>query len=194
MAERRADRVPVWGLGSSLAAWLQRGDFDSVTATISALAARDADRRWVMTSALIGVGLAHMTTAAALRPAAPAGRVVLALGGLATLGVAAAPQPSGDGSSGLHTGFATVAFLSLAVWPAFSALRTVARAAVAFRRPLVFRSPVALGATAVLVGEMVWFFVELRSDGQLIGLSERLAAGSQALWPMAAVLLAGRNG
>ena len=72
-------RVPLWGLVSSLAApvlliggWtvaatVQPVPFDSVVRTISDLAARDTPHRWLMTSALVGVGLSHLATASALR-------------------------------------------------------------------------------------------------------------------------------
>ena len=43
-----------------------------------------------------------------------------------------------------------------------------------------------------LLGLLGWFATELYGDGGLIGLSERVLAGSQALWPLAVVLLARR--
>ncbi|MDP9417533.1 MAG: hypothetical protein M3P48_06825, partial [Actinomycetota bacterium] len=36
-----------------------------------------------------------------------------------------------------------------------------------------------------------WFAVELRSDSPRVGLAERMAAGAQALWPLAVVAGAG---
>jgi len=60
--------------GWTVAAALQPGSFDQVTGTISALAGYAATDRWVMTLALAGVGICHVVTALALRPAAaPAG-------------------------------------------------------------------------------------------------------------------------
>jgi hypothetical protein len=182
--------VPWWGLVSSSAApvllvggWTvaasrQRGGFDSATETISALAAHGADDRWVMTTALAGLGLCHMVSAAAVRDAAPAGRTALAVGGLATLLVAATPLPAdGDGSPG-HTAAAGCAFLALAVWPALS----WRPAAVGLLRPVP-----SLTAAAVLCGLVTWFGVELVADAGRIGLSERAAAGAQALWPLCVV-------
>jgi hypothetical membrane protein len=143
-----SDRTPWWGLVSSVAApvlliggWTvaagrQRGGFDPVVETISALAAHGADDRWLMTTALAGLGACHVTTALALRSAASPGRVLLALGGVATLLVAA--------------------------------------------------------AGAVLLGLVGWFFVELVADTYRVGLSERVAAGAQSLWPLAAALGARR--
>lgn len=177
------DRTPRWGLASAAAApvlliggWtvaaaLQRGGFDAVTGTISALAARDADRRWVMTAALAAVGACHLTTAAALRSAATPGRVGLAAGGVGILLVAAFPLPAGDGTSGSHTLAAGLAFGALSVWPALASRRRTDRL-----------------AAAALLAVLAWFVAELATDGTHVGLSERTAAAAQSLWPLAAAL------
>jgi hypothetical membrane protein len=187
-------RVRSWALVSSIAApilliggWtlaaaVQPVPFSSVVRTISELAARDTPHRWLMTSALVGVGLAHLATAAALAPAAPAGRLLHGLGGLATLLVAAFPLPAGGGSSRAHTAAAAVAFVSLAVWPAFAWRR---HTSVALLEPRV-----SAAATCALLLALAWFFAEMRTGGQRVGLAERVAAGSQALWPLAVVLSA----
>lgn len=179
----RSGRTPWWGLASSLAApvlliggwtWaahLQHGGFDQVVRTISALAARDADDRWLMTTALVGVGACHLTTAFALRPAAAPGRLLLALGGVGTLLVAAFPLPEGAGSSSVHTAAAAVAFGSLAAWPLLAG-RPVTRNVL---------------AGVVLLGLVGWFVAELAADSPRVGLAERVAAGAQALWPLVAV-------
>ncbi len=189
-------RTPWWGLVSSLAApvlliggwtWAagrQQGGFDPVVETISALAARDADDRWLMTSALVGLGACHLTTALALRGAALPGRVVLAGGGVATVLVAAYPLPGGDEGSPAHTAVAALSFGALAVWPLL-ARRPVGVAALA-TRPSV-------AAGVVLTGLVGWFVVELVTDSARVGLSERVAAGAQAVWPLVAAWSTGRR-
>src|SRR5664279_1592700 len=163
--------------GWTLAAARQPHGYDAVRDTISALAARGATDRWVMTAALAGLGACHVITATGLRPARGAGRMVLAFGGVATVLVAAFPEPS-QGGSEAYTVAASLAFTSLAIWPAF-AVRRVPGA------PLL--TPTAcVAATAVLLGLMTWFAVELR--GGQTGSAERAAAGAQALWPLAVVL------
>ena len=181
--------VPWWGLVSSAAApvlliggWTvaasrQQGAFDPAVETISALAAHGADDRWVMTAALAGLGLCHLTTAAALREAAPIGRGVLALGGVATVLVAAFPLPADDSGSLAHTAAAGTAFVALAVWPAFAGHRDA---------PWPLRPAATVAATVVLVGLLGWFGAELSADAGRVGLAERATAGAQALWPMAA--------
>src|SRR5579862_57105 len=157
--------VPWWGLVSSvaapvllvggwtLAAGLQPGSFDAVTGTISSLAAVGATDRWVMTLALAGVGACHVVTGLALRPAAPAGRLILMSGGVAVMLVAAFPEAAGGGWSGPHTIWATVGFVTLTVWPL--AARTRGPWAPAWLRP-----GAGAGATAVLLGLLVWFATE----------------------------------
>ncbi|MHA3703619.1 DUF998 domain-containing protein [Jatrophihabitans sp. YIM 134969] len=159
--------------------------YSAVSQTISALAARDATDRWIMTAGLALLGLAHVGTALGLGPAVrtPA-RAVLALGGLATLAVALFPQPAGDGSSAAHVTSATVGFVALTVWVALAVDRSAAW-------PL--RPPATTVATVVLAGLLVTFGLTI--SGDVVGVTERLLAAAQALWPLVAVagLLATRR-
>lgn len=195
-------RVPVWGLMSSMAApllliggWtlaagIQPRHFDAVVRTISDLAAHGTPHRWLMTSALVGVGLSHLVTASALGCARAAGRLVLGLGGLATVLVAAFPLPAGDGSSAAHTAAAAVAFGSLAVWPGL-AWKYPAKPGRAV--PVLLGPQACAAAVCLLLVLLAWFFVEQLLSGPRIGLAERVAAGSQALWPLAVVVSARRS-
>jgi hypothetical membrane protein len=194
-------RVPWWGLVSSLAApllliggWtlaaaIQPMPFDSVGHTISDLASRDMPSRWLMTSALVGVGLSHLVTACALGCAASAGRLVLGLGGLATFLVGAFPLPAAGASSSAHTAAAAVAFISLAVWPAFAWQRS----RVPGRTMEVLGLTVSAAATGTLLLLLTLFLAEQLMNGQRVGLAERVAAGAQALWPLAVVLSVRRS-
>jgi hypothetical membrane protein len=168
-----------------LAAAIQPAPFDAVVRTISELAALHTPHRWLMTSALVGVGLSHLTTAYALAPAAAPGRLIHGLGGLATLCVAAFPLPGGGGSSAAHTAAATVAFSSLALWPAFAGVRhhVAGKAVVHVLAPWV-----SAAATSALLLTLAWFVAELLFAGPMVGLAERVAAGAQAIWPLVVVL------
>ncbi len=186
-------RIPWWAVASagvapvlliggwSLAEARQPPGYNPIRDTISALAALGATDRWVMTSALAGLGACHVVTATGLRPARRGGRIVLGAGGAATVLVAAFPQPA-HGNSAAHTVAATVAFVSLGAWPVLAARR---RAPV----PLMRRLPSAL-ASGVLLGLVVWFAAELHGGQR--GLAERVASGAQALWPLLVVLAARR--
>jgi hypothetical membrane protein len=190
--------VPWWGLlsataapvlligGWTVAAAQQRVRFDPVVETISALAARGATDRWIMTVGLTGLGVCYIVTATALRPAATAGRLVLAGGGVATVLVAAFPLPADDSGSTAHGVFAGVGFLTLAAWPALAVRRSA-------RAPAVLRPAAGVPAAAVLLGLVAWFGAELAAERGLVGLSERAAAGAQAIWPLATVILARRE-
>ncbi|MBG6066494.1 DUF998 domain-containing protein [Micromonospora ureilytica] len=197
--------VPRWALlsaggaplfligGWTLAQAAQSDGFDPVRQTISALAATGADHRWIMTIGLAGLGLCHLTTALGLVSAAPAGRGLLALGGLATLVLVAFPQNPGGGST-THAVAAGVAFGALAVWPALAVPR---RATPSLdrehRHPPAPVRRVALTAAALLLGLVGWFGVEFFTDGTWIGLTERLAAAAEAGVPLAAVLVSRRR-
>jgi len=170
--------------GWTLGAARQPVGFDSVRDTISALAASGASDRWIMTTGLAGLGVCHVVTALGLRPAALSGRLLLATGGVATFLVAVFPQPAG-GSSPVHVLAAAAAFGALSVWPA-----------LAWRRGWrgLLRPAVSIGAAVALLGLLGWFTAEVYGGGgDLVGLTERLLAGSQALWPLAVVLVARRR-
>lgn len=181
--------VPRWGLlpavaaplamigGWSLAQALQPA-FNPVTETISALATAERAAPDVLGAALVLTGLAHVGTAAALRPLRPAARLALALGGLGTLAVGLLPVDRFSLPHGIAAG---TAFAALALWPALAARRSGHG---------VERPAVALAATAGL-GALVLVFVTLLADGDPtlpVGLTERLASGAQALWPLVVVL------
>ena len=186
-------RTAWWGLMSSsaapvlliggwtLAAARQGRAFDPVSQTISELAAHGSHDRWVMSGALVGVGICHVVTASALRPAASVGRLVLAAGGTATVLVAAYPLTVGAGSSRAHTLVAMVALGALAIWPAAAWRRSPGT-------PAALRPAVSAAAALGLLGALAWFGYELSQDGDQIGLTERVAAGSQAVWPLAVVV------
>jgi hypothetical protein len=126
-----------------------------------------------MTVALLAVGLCDVVTGAGLRPARWAGRIALMAGGVATVMVAAFPQPVRGNGVG-HTIAAAIAFTALALWPV-----------MAVRRPAgvpVLSFAFALSATAVTVGLLVWFTLEIHGSHR--GLAERGAAVTEVLWPL----------
>nr|GID83611.1 hypothetical protein Ade03nite_25350 [Actinoplanes derwentensis] len=175
--------------GWTLAARRQPIGFDSTVDTISALAARGATDRWLMTAALIGVGVCHVVTALGLSQPARAGRIVLGLGGVATALVAVFPLPIA-GPAPEHAVVAGLAFAALAVWPAFAWRRHSRSPAGLY--PAVLRPVVAFAAAVVLLGLVGWFTTTLTGVGPT-GLAERVAAGAQACWPLVVVLSCRRS-
>ncbi len=182
-------RIPAWAVATAAAAPValmtglfvgasrQPATYDALRDTISALAAYGASDRWIMTSALVLVGLSYLATAYGLAPVRWSGRAVLALGGLGTICVAVFAQPA-NGNSHAHTVSATVAFAALALWPICAAQRNPPG-------PLLAVTP-SIVATLVLVSLVAWFFVQLHGGDR--GLAERLAAVAESLWPLAVVV------
>lgn len=184
--------VPWWGVvcsvaapvllvgGWTLAASLQP-QFDPVSGTVSALAAVGASDRWVMTGTFVVVGACYLLTALALRPAGTAGRLVLVIGAVAGMLVAANPERAGDVYPWGHIIWATIGLAGVTFWPAGAWRRGGAV-------PWGLRPAVAAVAVAVLFALVIWFAVELITGSGQVGLAERAAGTAQALWPLAVVL------
>ncbi len=170
--------------GWTLAAALQPSTYDPITDTISALAGYAATDRWVMASALFGLGLCHIATAAGLPAAAVPGRLTQGVGGISTCAVAFLPL-SVVGSSIAHGIAAGMAFVALAIWPAL-AWRTEPGT------PWVLTRTASVAATVVLL-VLVALFEFTLAGGVIGGLTERLAAGAQALWPLIVVVVVRRQ-
>jgi hypothetical protein len=184
--------VPWWGVVSSvaspvvlvagwtIAAVLQPRPFNQVADTVSALAAIGAADRWVMTLVFLVVGACDVVTAAALRSAAPAGRVILIAGAVSGMAVAGYPQ-NARGGLVAHAVWAALAVAGLAAWPAG-----------AWRRgrsvPWGLRPAICAGAVAVQLVLVAWFVTELVAGAGQVGLAERVAGAAQAIWPLVVVL------
>ncbi|MEU3255119.1 DUF998 domain-containing protein [Streptomyces sp. NPDC006997] len=182
--------VPRWTLLSSgcaplllTAGWAVAGrlegpGYDPVSQTISVLAAYGSAGFWVMTGALLALGVCHLLTAWGLRAAAPAGRVALGGGGVTALLVALVPTPSSGGSL-RHGTVAAAGFLLLAVWPVLAAHRHPTA-------PWALRPAPALAATALMCAGALWYVVEANHQGAA-GVAERFVTSAQALWPFVVV-------
>ncbi|MEP7766216.1 DUF998 domain-containing protein [Sanguibacter sp. 26GB23] len=171
--------APVAMIGGWTLAQAQQPSFDPVRQTISDLATQASTAPWIMGTGLALTGVAHLVTAAGLRPVPRPARVLHALGGLATVAVAAFPS---DTHPGAHVVAASIGFGALATWPAWARRR---------RATGVLRPAVATTASVVLLALLVVFLLELwqvTSDGSATGLTERLVAGAQALWPLVVTL------
>ncbi|MFE1946637.1 DUF998 domain-containing protein [Streptomyces massasporeus] len=183
--------VPPWALVSSgcapvflimgwlVAASIEGHPYDPAAQTISVLAAPGHSGSWVMTAAFVALGFCHLLTAWGLRPAATAGRMALAAGGVSALVVAVVPAPSSGGSLS-HGSVVAVGFAVLAAWPVLAA-----RAGTAV--PWALRPFPSLGATAVMAVGAAWFLVELHLHG-VAGMAERAVTTLQSVWPFVVVL------
>jgi hypothetical membrane protein len=166
--------------GWTVATRLQPPSFDPVADTVSALAAVGAVDRWVMTLTFVVVAVCDLITAAALRPAGRAGRLILVAGAVAGLLVALNPE-HGGGDSVPHAIWATISVSGMALWPAGAWRRGPAV-------PWGLRPAACSGAVAVLLVLTAWFGAELVTGAGQAGLAERIVGVAQALWVLAVVL------
>jgi hypothetical protein len=168
--------------GWTIAARKQPVGYSSIRDTISSLAAQGAGDRWIMTSALAGIGFSYAVSAAGLPVAPMTGRIALAVGGIGTVLVAAFPQPA-SGNSVAHTVAAAVAFVALGAWPVLAIHRDS-------ENIFLHRGP-SVVATVASFGLLLWFVLEVH--GSYRGAAERSAALVEALWPLAVVVAARRT-
>ena len=184
--------VPWWGVVSSAAApvlmvggWTVAAGlqprFDPVADTVSALAAQGATDRWVMTLTFVVVGVCYVLTALALRPARTAGRLILIIGAVAGMLVAANPERVGDAYPWGHIIWASIGLVGVTAWPAGAGRRGSGV-------PWALRPAVAVATVAVLLALVMWFGAELITGSGQAGLAERVAGAAQACWPLAVVL------
>lgn len=161
--------------GWTWAAFQQPPGYDAVRESISALAALETPHRWIMTSAFVVTGLAHVATAALLPGVRTAGRWLLGGGGIATLLLAFVPLPSRTEGSTLHTVIAAVSLTLLALWPWLGA-----DAAAPSR---LGRRSAARTASVVLTAVVASLAVGNRS-GMPFGAHERIVSLLLVLWPL----------
>ncbi|KOV74684.1 membrane protein [Streptomyces sp. AS58] len=182
--------VPRWALLSSgcapvlmiagwaLAARLEGPSYDASAQTISVLAAHGAEGFWVMTAALLALGICHLLTAWGLRPAALPGRAALAAGGLSAFVVVLVPAPSSGGSL-RHGSAVAVGFTLLAAWPVLATVR-------GGTAPWGLRPLPSILATALMCLGAAWFVYEV-GQGGAPGIAERFVTSMQSLWPFVVV-------
>jgi len=183
--------VPWWGVASSVlapvilvsgwtvAADLQPHPFDAVRRSISALGAEGMPYQWVIAVTLVGVGVCHVATGLALRPAAEPGRILLVIGGVSGMLIGLNPQGAHSGSLP-HEAFSLIGVVVMTIWPM-----------AAIRRdpdvPFGLRPVAAYATTTVTLVFLAWFTIELFNGAQL-GLAERTVTADQSFWPLLVVL------
>ncbi|MGF1429617.1 DUF998 domain-containing protein [Kitasatospora sp. LaBMicrA B282] len=189
--------IPRWALVSAgcapaalIAGWLAAGllqgpGYDPARQTISSLEADGTPNRWLLVAALAALGCCHLVTALGLRPAAVAGRLALAGGGIASIMVALFPEPAHGGS--LRHGVITGAgFTLLCVWPCLAVRRSPAA-------PWALRPAPAVLVSLLMLAGAAWFLLAINTHGPA-GIAERLVTTTQSLWPLLVVLSCVRVG
>ena len=183
--------VPAWtvvsaGLSPVLATggWLVAGavqptSYSPIRKTISVMAGHAGTDRWIMTAALFLVGGCQLVTAAGLVGVRVPARILLAVAGLSSIGIAASPEPA-RGSTAQHLAWTSLGAVAIAVWPAFVARR-------APPRPLILSSYGCAVVTAVFIALLGWLVIETQG-GTDLGLAERLFLSIETCWPFAVAI------
>ena len=185
-------RIPWWGLVSAVVApvayiggWWWAGSlvtgYDPISSTVSDLAALGAPNRWLMTTALFVTGIAHIVTAVGMRPADPAGRSLLAVGGFGVLLVAWLPNSAVGHNVVSHMLATYLAIAALTLWPAVIARNQPGM-------PLVLRPRFGQVLTIAIAVLAVVTLADIVTGGATLGLRERTLTSVQALAPLAVVI------
>jgi hypothetical membrane protein len=166
---------PVLATGGWLVAdAVQPASYSPIRKTISVLAGHAGTDRWIMTGALFLVGGCQLLTAAGLAGVGVPARILLAVAGLSSIGIAVSPEPP-RGSTPQHLAWTALGAVAIAVWPAFVARR-------APPRPPILGSFGCAAVTAVFIVLLGWLVIETQG-GSHLGLAERLFLSTETCWP-----------
>ncbi len=170
-----AGLAPVVATGGWLVAdAVQPTSYSPIRKTVSVLAGHAGTDRWIMTGALFLVGGCQLVTAAGLAGVGVPARIVLAVAGLCSIGIAVSPEPA-RGSTPQHLAWTSLGAVTVAVWPAFVARR-------APPRPLILSSYGRAVVTAVFFALLGWLVIETQGGSDL-GLAERVFLSTETCWP-----------
>jgi hypothetical protein len=166
---------PVLATGGWLIAGAVQPTFYSpIRETVSVMAGHAGTDRWIMTGALFLVGGCQLVTAVGLVGVGVPARILLAVAGLCSVGIAVSPEPT-RGSTPQHLAWTSLGAVVLAVWPAFVARR-------APPRPLILSSYGRAVVTAVSMALLGWLVIETQGGSDL-GLAERPFLSIETCWP-----------
>lgn len=180
-----AGLAPVLLVGSwAIAGALQPGSYSPVRQTVSVLAGQAGADRWLMTTGLLLVGGCHLVTAAGLTGIPARARITLVIAGLASIGIAASPEPV-HGTSHEHLAWTVLGAAAITLWPALAASSSPTRS-------LLLSSRGAAAGTAVLVALLGWLIIETQG-GAMLGLAERVTTAAQTTLPFIIALALRRN-
>ena len=178
--------IAIIGPLQSVGGWLISGSlwpgYDPIKQTISDLASPESPVRTIQTGFFLFAALLELLVAWLATDIRMRARIVIALGAIATVGVAIFPSPL-IGSTPEHRFFAIASFIFFSAWPLF-AIDSKSK------NPALRPKPV-LWATLALTAVSVWFlWIWADKDSPITGVSERVLTTSQALY-LAIVLLVG---
>src|SRR6476661_9193205 len=111
-----AGLAPILLTGAYLIAGiLQPASYSPVRDTISVMAGQAGTDRWVMTGGIVLTGGCYLVTAAGLTGIRASARALLAVAGLAGIGIAVSPEPA-RGSTPQHLAWTMLGAVTITVW------------------------------------------------------------------------------
>lgn len=165
--------------GWIIAGLLQPPSYSPMQQTVSVMAGQHGADPWVMTTTLVLLGCCYLVTAAGLTGVPLPARVLLALAGVCSLGIAAAPERA-TGPTAVHLAWTVAGAIIIAIWPAAAGWGSQYSSFVLSARGRYL-------ATAVFLALLGWLVVETQG-GTLLGLAERLDTSVQTTWPFVVAL------
>jgi len=159
---------------------VQPAAYSPIRKTVSVMAGHAGTDRWIMTGALFLVGGCQLVTAAGLAGVRVPARILLAVAGLSSIGIAASPEPV-VGSTPQHLAWTALGAVAFAVWPAFVVQR-------ARPRPLILGRYCCAAVTAVFLVLLGWLVIETQGGSDL-GLAERLSVSTETCWPFVVAVI-----
>jgi hypothetical protein len=162
-----------------ISAWIvadaaQSESYSPMRETVSILSGYAATDRWIVTGALLVVGVLYVLTAVGVAALRMSARIGLVVAGAASIGIAACPEPV-VGSTTEHMVCTSVGATAIAVWP----ILTVRRSAP---ESVLVSGPVVASVTVIFVVLLGWMVIETQG-GQQLGLAERTDSSIQIVWP-----------
>jgi hypothetical protein len=167
-------------LGWLVADAVQPASYSPLRQTVSVMAGQPGTDSWIMTWAMLLTGVTYIVTAFGMAASWLPARIVLALSGLCSIGIALSPEPI-TGPTAVHLAWTTVGAISIAIWPAVAACRAPPQIAVLSGRTAVIVTTVFVAMAAWVMFE-IWF-------GHDLGLAERTTASVQSAWPLVVALV-----
>ncbi len=178
--------VAIIGPMQSVGGWLISGSmwpgYDPIKQTISDLASPESPVRTIQTGFFLFAAVLELLVAWWATDIRMRARIVIALGAIATIGVALYPSPL-IGSTPEHRFFAIASFVFFSAWPLFAIDSKSVNPALR-PRPVII-------ATILLTAVSVWFlWIWADKESPITGVAERVLTTSQALY-LSIVLLVG---
>jgi hypothetical protein len=154
--------------------------YDPIRSTVSVMSGYAGTDRWIMTGALLLAGGSQLLTAAGLAGVRVPARILLAVAGLSSIGIAVSPEPV-VGSTPQHLAWTALGAVAIAVWPAFVVQR-------ARPQPLILGRCCCAVVTAVFLVLLGWLVIQTQGGSDL-GLAERLSVSTETCWPFVVAVI-----